>query len=206
MDIESQIRALAADYAARLTSRIAQRQQEMSADDTSHYLIYRVLGVSFEEGQAIDLYQNKGRFLYRYAGSFLEEATKMCLEESFPDVQALRIPNTLSNRPKTFEIDCLLENDAYEIKWRDATTDGDHIVKEHMRLRCVVDAGYRPVRLMYYSPNREQAIWIQAALEDLYKANDGLYFSGEQAWAHLHEKTGVDLLAILNKIADESDS
>ncbi|HET1342480.1 TPA: ApaLI family restriction endonuclease, partial [Streptococcus pneumoniae] len=25
-----------------------------------------------EEGENIDLYQNKGRFLYKYAGSFLE--------------------------------------------------------------------------------------------------------------------------------------
>ena len=32
------------------------------------------LGISFEEGENIDLYQNKGRFLYKYAGSFLEEA------------------------------------------------------------------------------------------------------------------------------------
>lgn len=46
----------------------------MANDNKSHYLIYRVLGISFEEGENIDLYQNKGRFLYKYAGSFLEEA------------------------------------------------------------------------------------------------------------------------------------
>lgn len=34
----------------------------MANDNKSHYLIYRVLGISFEEGENIDLYQNKGRF------------------------------------------------------------------------------------------------------------------------------------------------
>lgn len=44
----------------------------MATDDLSHHLIYRVLGVSAIEGQQIDLYQNKGRFLYKYAGLFLD--------------------------------------------------------------------------------------------------------------------------------------
>jgi type II restriction enzyme len=56
-----------------------ERAIEMESDDCSHFLIYQVLGVSLKEGQLIDLYQNKGRFLYKYAGgSFLEEVTKLC--------------------------------------------------------------------------------------------------------------------------------
>ena len=35
----------------------------MKADDKSHYLIYKVLKVTLEEGELIDIYQNKGRFL-----------------------------------------------------------------------------------------------------------------------------------------------
>ena len=46
----------------------------MEADNNSHYLIYRVLGIATEEGKLIDEYQNMGRFLYKYAGSFLEES------------------------------------------------------------------------------------------------------------------------------------
>ena len=34
----------------------------MDADDKSHFLIYRVLGVSDEEGNLIDVYQNKDDF------------------------------------------------------------------------------------------------------------------------------------------------
>ena len=48
---------------------------EMQKDDTSHYFIYKVLGIKKGEGLLIDEYQNKWRFLYKYAGSFLEEAT-----------------------------------------------------------------------------------------------------------------------------------
>ena len=49
------------------------RVVEMETDDNSHYLLYRVLGISTSEGKKIDEYQNKRRFLYKYAGSFLEE-------------------------------------------------------------------------------------------------------------------------------------
>ena len=175
----------------------------MAEDDRSHYLIYRVLGISIEEGNAIDVYQNKGRFLYRYAGSFLEHATKICFETKYPNAEPLRIPNTIGQRPKTFGIDCLIENRAYEIKWRDATTDGDHITKEHTRIRAVAQAGFVPVRLMYFFPNRTQAMKIQAAIQDLYKANNGSYYCAEAAWDHVRSITDIDLLAILQKIASE---
>ena len=103
----------------------------MRSDDTSHFLIYQVLGVSDREGRLIDVYQNKGRLLYRAAGAFLEEAAKLCFQHRFPQAASIRIPNTEGQRPRTFEIDCLIESDAIEIKWRDATTDGDHVTKEH---------------------------------------------------------------------------
>ena len=51
----------------------------MEEDDNSHYLIYQVLGISTTEGKQIDVYQNTGRFLYKYAGAFLEEAASLCL-------------------------------------------------------------------------------------------------------------------------------
>ena len=72
MAIKDKIKKLADKYTKTLHSQIAQRKKEMKDDDTSHYLIYRVLGISNEEGQLIDEYQNTGRFLYKYAGSFLE--------------------------------------------------------------------------------------------------------------------------------------
>jgi hypothetical protein len=203
MTIQQEIKNLAIEYSNKLLAAIDARTEEMLADDVSHYLIYRVLGISFYEGQQIDLYQNKGRFLYKYAGSFLEQATKKCFEYTFPESGSVRIPNTLGQRPKTFEIDCLVGNDALEIKWKDATTDGDHITKEHTRIRVIANAGYTPIRVMFYYPNRQQAMRIQQTLETLYQGIGGHYYYGDGAWAYVYEKTGVDLKAILEQIANE---
>lgn len=204
MAIEDEIRALAAKYASKLKANVHARVFEMKADDTSHYLIYRVLGVTDQEGELIDIYQNKGRFLYKYAGSFLEEAAKLCYKRKFPDSHSLRIPNTEGSRPKTFEIDCVVGTDALEIKWKDATTDGDHITKEHTRLKAVKNAGYQPIRVMFYYPNRDQAIRIQKTLQTLYEGLGGKYYSADTAWEYIEITTGVDLKAILEELAAEN--
>jgi hypothetical protein len=202
--IEESIRLLARKYADRLRKAIDNRMEEMKDDDRSHSLIYRVLGVGDQEGQLVDEYQNKGRFLYKYAGTFLEEAAKLCFLEKFPDSGSVRIPNTQGRRPKTFEIDCLVGADAIEIKWRDATTDGDHITKEHTRISAVVDAGHTPIRVMFYYPNRAQAIKTQQTLETLYKGVNGQYYFGDSAWNYVTKRTGVNLFAILQTLAKEN--
>lgn len=196
---------LASKYASDLKDKVDERMLEMRGDDKSHYLIYRVLGVSFEEGEQIDLYQNKGRFLYKYAGSFLEEAALICFMYKYSYAQKLRIENTMGRRPKTFEIDCLIDNRAHEIKWRDATTDGDHIAKEHTRIQVIKEAGYIPIRVMFYYLNRAQAQRVQQTLETLYKGIGGEYYYGDSAWNYIREYTGIDLLAILERIADERE-
>ncbi len=197
------VRTLADAYMSKLKKQVSERITEMKDDDTSHRLIYRVLGVSDEEGNLIDLYQNKGRFLYKYAGSFLEEAAILCFRHRFPDAAKCLIPNRNGARPKKYEIDCLVGNIAYEIKWRDATTDGDHITKEHNRVKSISEAGYQPCRIMFYYPQREQAIRIQKTLETLYKGIGGQYIYGDRAWDCIREITGINLLEILQTIAEE---
>jgi hypothetical protein len=71
-EIKSKIIALAEKYSMELRKSIDKRIAEMESDDNSHYLIYNVLVIANEEGKIINEYQNKGRFLYKYAGSFLE--------------------------------------------------------------------------------------------------------------------------------------
>ncbi|MBP6823715.1 MAG: ApaLI family restriction endonuclease [Acidobacteria bacterium] len=203
-NIEESIRLLARKYTDRLKIAIAERLEEMKVDDKSHFLIYQVLGVSDLEGRLVDEYQNKGRFLYKYAGSFLEEAAKLCFQEKFPESGSAWIPNTQGQRPKKFGIDCLVGTDAIEIKWRDATTDGDHITKEHTRIRAIVEANYIPIRVMFYYPNRTQAIRIQQTLQTLYKGVNGQYYYGDAAWQYVKKRTGVDLLGILKKLAQEN--
>ena len=74
MSVENTLRELAIKYSTRLRQKINVRVAEIQKNEPSHFLIYRVLGIAVKEGKMIDIYQNKGRFLYKYAGSFLEEA------------------------------------------------------------------------------------------------------------------------------------
>lgn len=206
MSIEQMIANLAETYADKLNQQMQKRVEDMKNDDKSHYLLYQVLKVTVEEGELIDIYQNKGRFLYKYAGSFLEEAALLCFEHKFGEnaLKKVKIPNTIGRRPKTFEIDCLVDNNAYEIKWRDATTDGDHITKEHTRIQVIKNAGFVPIRIMFYYPNREQAIKIQKTLETLYKGVNGYYYYGDSAWQYIKDTTDVNLKQILERIAEEN--
>jgi hypothetical protein len=204
MSIEQEIRKLAAKYAQDLKQKIDERVEEMKDDDKSHYLIYQVLGITDEEGELIDIYENKGRFLYKYAGAFLEDAASLCFKEKFPDAGQKQVENTLGRRPKQFGIDCLIGNDAIEIKWRDATTDGDHITKEHTRIKVIKEHGFNPVRVMFYYPNRDQAIRIQETIKTVYKGVGGQCYMGDEAWSYVQKRTGIDLKAILAKIAKEN--
>lgn len=199
----SKIEALSNLYAETLNTKIEERKEEMLQDDNSHYLIYRVLGISNKDGQLIDEYQNTGRFLYKYAGSFLEEAAVLCFR--FNNLKGKRtiVKNNVGSKPKTFEIDFLDNNNAIEIKWRDATTDGDHITKEHTRVECITSYGYKPIRVMFYYPQRTQATKIQKILAIYYKGVKGEYYGGDEAWAFVEKYTGYDLFKILTDIADK---
>lgn len=198
--LKSKIEKLAGEYRSNLHAKITARKEEMKKDDNSHYLIYQVLGISHKEGMLIDEYQNTGRFLYKYAGSFLEEASSLCLFFANSRGGKITVENTEGKKPKTFEIDFLNGNDAVELKWRDATTDGDHITKEHTRVKVIKNHGYTPVRVMFYYPQREQAIKIQETLKTLYKGVDGEYYAGDDAWDYLTKISGYDLKAILTEM------
>jgi len=201
--LKQQIIELAELYSINLGKQIEQRKEEMKADDNSHYLVYRVLGIATAEGQLIDEYQNVGRFLYKYAGSFLEQAANLCFLYKFPEGKKTKVVNTIGQRPKTFEIDFLNGNDAIEVKWKDATTDGDHITKEHTRVQVIKEHGHKPIRIMFYYPHRTQAIRIQQTLKTLYAGVGGEYYGGDEAWEYLLNYTGIDLKAILTEIADQ---
>ena len=201
--LKARIVELAESYAVNLSKKIADRKAEMMSDDNSHYLIYRVFGISVEEGQSIDEYQNTGRFLYKYAGSFLEEAASLCLKFKNVDGGKNLVKNNQGQRPKTFEIDFLDQNNAIEIKWRDATTDGDHITKEHTRVKAIQSYGYIPVRVMFYNPQRAQAKKIQETLKTIYQGLKGKYYAGDDAWNFIMSYTTYDLKGILTEIADK---
>ena len=197
---EKEIFEIAKNYRKKLEEKINERKLEMKKDDISHYFIYSVLGIKENDGEKIDIHQNIGRFLYKYAGSFLEETAIICLKSKFPDAQKVKIPNKLSGSPKTFEIDCLVGNEAIEVKWRDATTDGDHINKEHRRIEAIKNEGLTPIRIMFFRPNRKQAQKIQERLKAIYEEVNGEFYVHKAAWDYLKRKTDIDLNNVLEKI------
>lgn len=204
--LKDKIHSIVNCYSDKLKEKISIRQTEMTSDNKSHYLIYNLLGITSEEGKLIDEYQNTGRFLYKYAGSFLEEVSSLCFKFKNPYGGKKMIPNSISEKPKNFEIDFLDNNNALEIKWRDATTDGDHITKEHTRIKAIVESNYIPIRIMFYYPQREQAKKIQSTLNTLYKGVDGQYYAGDEAWNFVSKNTGYNLKEILTDIAKEKKS
>lgn len=190
-------------YRDELHKKIKERKKEMQKDNNEHYLIYNALGFTSKEGYQIDYQQNVGRFLYKYAGSLLEELAIKCMKDAYPNAEIkVKLPNTIDRSPKTVEIDCLIGNKAYEIKWKDATTDGDHIKKEHKRVQIIKEAGYIPIRIMFFYPNRDQAIKIQEKLRKLYKDIGGEYYSGKDAWKYLKKETGIDLKKLFEKLKE----
>ena len=200
MDREERLQKVIMKYREELQKKIRKRKEEMQLDNNEHYMLYNALGFSDEKGYQIDYQQNVGRFLYKYAGSLIEDLAIRCLKFAHPDaMEKVKIPNTIDQSPKNVEIDCLIGGRAYEIKWKDATTDGDHIKKEHKRVRVISEAGYIPIRIMFFEPNREQAIRIQAKLRELYCEIGGEYYSGEEAWEYLKNDTGIDLKGILER-------
>lgn len=51
----------------------------------------------------------------------MEELAINCIKDAYPDAEVkVKLPNTIDKSPKTVEIDCLVGNKAYEIKWKDA--------------------------------------------------------------------------------------
>ena len=54
-------------------------------------------------------------------------------------------------------------------------------------------------------PRREQAVKIQETLETLYKGIGGEYYCGDGAWSYIEKMTDIDLLGILEKIAQSRE-
>lgn len=203
MNNDERIYQIIMRYKEELQKKIKEREIEMQQDNNDHYLIYNALGFTSAEGYQIDFQQNVGRFLYNYAGSLLEELAIECMKKAYPNAQVkVKLLNTIDKSPKTVEIDCLVGNRAHEIKWRDATTDGDHIKKEHKRVQIIKEAGFVPIRIMFFEPNRTQAIREQMKVKKLYEDFGGEYYSGEDAWNYLKKETGIDLKKLFEKLKE----
>lgn len=201
MQIFDKIAEIADNQIRCMNHRLAQRLLEMKSERTDHYDIFAALGVFSSEARLMEEQEQRARFVYANAGKFADKSVKLCFTTAFPDAKTVKIPNPFGEKPKTFEIDVGLPNgDGVEIKWRDATTDGDHRNKEKARVKAVAMAGYKPVRLMLFDPNRDKAIKAQAELRAIYTEIGGEYLSGTEAFDFIEKRTGVDYSAILKAL------
>lgn len=196
-------RAIIEDQRKELLKRIESRRVAMEADDTSHYLLFKALGIKPDESSKIDLYQNVGRFVYRHAGTLLERMAVTAIQLARRG-EPITIKNNISANPKTFKIDSYVseDNKAHEIKWRDATTDGDHVRKERDKVLSMVKHELIPVRVMFYFPQRKQARAIQERILALFKEHGEAYVE-ENAWNYIKDYTGYDLLLFIGEEAGE---
>lgn len=185
-----------------LHRKITARDAALVGDDNAHHLLYRLLGVDAAQAMLIDRHQNTGRLLWRQLGTLIEEAVGCCFRARFPDAGPHRVA-VEGTSPRTYQIDLLVEGDAYEIKWRDATTDGDHVNKERARISQIARQGLRPIGLTFFLPHREQARAIQLRRAALYAELGGVHYVEQAAWRHVHERTGIDLHGILLRLAGE---
>ena len=176
-----------------------ERRESLANVNGQHLEVYELFDIPKDEGRKIELYHNLGRLFYNAVGRLLQDTTQAVISHT-KGGKSIKIPNTISSSPKKFEIDSFVEQDkkAHEIKWRDATTDGDHVRKENHKVQCIVQQRMIPVRVMYYMPVSVQAIKIQTKVLAAYRQHGEAYV-GEDAWSYIKDYTGVDLHAYLYK-------
>lgn len=61
-EVKNEIRMLAKAYRDELDLKIKDRIKEMENDNNSHFLIYRILGISIKEGYSLIFIKIKGDF------------------------------------------------------------------------------------------------------------------------------------------------
>jgi len=205
-EVRQLVRNRVTETVSALDNKIGPRNTAIEDATNPHWLIYAALGFNESESFAIDAYQSVGRFLWRQVGNLMEYAAVCCFQDAFENIiSPHHVPNPVSGeRPVRFEIDILNGNCAIEVKWRDATTDGDHVNKEHRRLNAVSSAGFTPIRIMFFEPLWPQAIRIQNRIREAYTEQEGEYHSGLAAWNYVREQTGIDLGAIFEEIATDN--
>jgi hypothetical protein len=188
------------EHKSTLKKKIDERKIEIKNEDNIHWELYSLLG-NFNKSESfnMDFYQNVGRFFFKYAGSMLEEMVLKIFNDK-KNAEKIYLENTISSNPKKFEIDCFVKEDnkGHEIKWRDATTDGDHKKKEETKLKQMEKNGIIPVKIMFYMPEREQAKKIQTNIIKLYEKK-GFSYVGIEAWKYVKNYGGFDLRKFLFK-------
>ncbi len=189
--------AIVAKYSQQSQRRIAESLSHLREFETEHQWMLELAGAPLSEIARMEKAHQSLRIIYRAAGSIMEESVKACLSNLNGYRPSQKFENLIGNRPKQHEVDCLVGQNAYEIKWRDATTDGDHKSKEIERIKNIIEHGLTPTRLMFFIPQNPGAAKIQKGLRKAYEDLGGHYYCGKEAWDHVTEISGHNLREML---------
>ena len=177
---------------------ISEKTSIMDKFDNPHHLIYSLF-LSPEEVKKMEYYWNLGRIISSNSGQMFDTLIKFLLSSFIPG-KSTNINNP-NGHPKYFEIDHLDEHNkvAYEIKWRDAGTDGDHLKKEFNKVDAVIKLGYKPIRLTFFMPELEKSNYNQKRIIEYYKKMGGESYTGGDAFDYIKNLTGHDLKELFDK-------
>jgi hypothetical protein len=208
-EIEDKLDALVQKQREETAQKIEEREAEMQQDDTDHYLLFRVFGFDGRQAHTLDFHQNVSRILYRRMGDLMEGVSLTVLGETHEGEKRL-VPRTeaaknTSTKKETYEIDFLSQADgrAHEIKWRDSTTDGKHVAGEILKAKRFHSLGYLPVRVMYFTPQRDTSRSAMERINAAYHDLDGEVHVGEQAFAYMRHYTGFNVWQYINRVAQQ---
>ena len=192
---KSNIHKIISDYHKKIITNINNTQNKMSDFKNDHHILYELF-YSKDEIQIMEKYHNIARILSANSGRIFDNIVKFIIQD-IEGGQSEYILNP-NKHPKKFEIDILNHNKkiAYEIKWRDAGTDGDHKNKEYRKVDLLVQKGYTPIRLTFFMPELKQSLIAQKQIINYYN-QFGMSYSEEKAFEYINKMANIDLYKII---------
>ena len=176
-------------------TNIDDTQNRMDTFTNEHHLVYELF-YDKKEIELMEKYHNRARILSTNAGRIFDTAVKFIIQD-VEGGQSEYIDNP-GQHPNRFEIDVINHDKklAYEIKWRDAGTDGDHKNKEYRKVDLLIEKGYTPIRLTFFMPELERSLNAQKQIIDYYNKR-GKSYTQDSAFAYINRMADIDLLQIL---------
>ena len=192
---KSNIHKIINDYHKKIMTNIDDTQNRMDTFTNEHHLVYELF-YDKKEIELMEKYHNRARILSANAGRIFDTAVKFIIQE-VEGGQSEYIDNP-GQHPNRFEIDVINHDKklAYEIKWRDAGTDGDHKNKEYRKVDLLIEKGYTPIRLTFFMPELERSLNAQKQIIDYYTKR-GKAYTQESAFEYINRMADIDLLQIL---------
>lgn len=194
---EKSIHSIIKKYHKKILENTENTQSHMDSFENSHHKIYKLFYNS-EQIEIMEREHNRARILSANTGRIFDEAIKFIIT-NVEGGKSEYIDNT-KGHPKKFEIDIMnhYKKVAYEIKWRDAGTDGDHKAKEYRKVDIIKGMGYTPIRLTFFLPELPRSLKAQQDIINYYE-NCGQAYTGEDAFNFVNKMAKINLWSIFSK-------